>query len=81
MHVWASALFILDRRAMRDALRSGTSNWYSDPHFFVSCTEQSIFVKHLSVGLLLGKNKRKYEKEDSVYGNDGLCSVYINSLS
>jgi hypothetical protein len=22
--------------AMRDALRSGTSNWYSDPHFFVS---------------------------------------------
>lgn len=33
--VWASALLSFDWLGMRDALESGTSNRYSDPHFFV----------------------------------------------
>lgn len=66
MHVWASALFILDRRAMRDALRSGTSNWYSDPHFFVLCTEHNLFiVEHLSLGLLLRKKRIHYADKNN----------------
>lgn len=39
IHVWASALLDLDRRAMRDALERGTGNRYSDPHFLFICTE------------------------------------------
>ena len=53
IHVWASALFVSTWMGNARALVRGTSNWYSNPHFFVSCTKQSIDSQVM--GLLLGE--------------------------
>ena len=40
MHVWASALLVSTRMGNARRQDRGTSNRYSNPHFFVSCTKQ-----------------------------------------
>ena len=42
-----------DRMGNAKASKSGTSNWYGNPHFFVSCTKQSINFQ--VTGWLLGE--------------------------
>lgn len=61
IHVWASALLFLDRWAMRDALESGTSNRYSNPHFLFICTKTTITKNRLGWG---GYEAQNYLKHD-----------------